>query len=236
VDRTRFEPLRLLGATLLLGALFLRWYSGVDVPIEFPIAHEVYVSHTAWEAFSVVDIVLAILAVACVRSRAAAVAAAVVVVWKLIDQPEYATVGPGPWLALAGAVVAATAPLIRPWMGSALLLGALFGPWYVDSVFIITRGGNDTETISSLSGGYHVTAWRAFSVLDIALAVLALAAIRSRVAAAVATAVTAAALFRVIDTPDVLDDDLMGAGAWLALAGALVALVARRRTREQVAP
>ncbi len=230
---TRFEPLALLGAALLVGGLFLPWYSVSDLPTEFPRPDRIenYLGRTAWQAFGVVDLVLALLAVASARMRAAALAAAALIAYEMIDAPRFATLGPGPWLALAGALIAAAAPVVRPWMGAGLLCAALFAPWYGDTAYIITRGASDTETISSLGDELDRTAWQAFTVLDVALALLALAATRSRVAAAAAVAVVT---FRLIDAP--LPDLSLRSGAWLALAGALVALVARRGARDEVAP
>jgi hypothetical protein len=229
-----FEPLAVLGGALMLVGLFLPWYSVIDVPEAFPRRDqlETYFNHTAWQAFAAVDVALAVLAFASLRSRAAAIAAAALIAYKMIDAPAFATLGAGPWLALVGALIAAAAPLIRPWMGAALLFAALFLPWYRDDIFIITRGGNHTETVSVL-GGNDLTAWRVFTVLDVALVALALAATRSRVAGAAAVVLVA---FRLIDTPTPIPDLATGPGAWLALAGALIALVARLRPPDAASP
>ena len=42
----------------------------------------------------------------------------VLIAYEMIDASRFATLGPGPWLALAGALIAAAAPVVRPWDGS----------------------------------------------------------------------------------------------------------------------
>ena len=58
-------------------------------------------------------------------------------------------------------------------LGGVLLGASLFAPWYRSGVFIITRGGAGTETKSSLAGPARVTAWEAFTTVDVLLMALA---------------------------------------------------------------
>jgi hypothetical protein len=228
-----------LGAVLLLAALFLPWYT-LDTPDEFPGGDATpfdTFSATAWQAFTALDVLLAGLAVASVRSRTAALAAVAVVLFRTIDSPgpnTYLDLGPGPWLALAGALTAALRDAVRPWMGSVLLVVSLFLPWYGDAIYIITRGANDTETVSLINGSVReYTAWSVFAVLDVLLLVLALAAVRFWAAAALAAAVV---VYRLIDTPTPIPDLRPSSGAWLALAGALITLVAHVGPRDTASP
>ena len=116
-------------------------------------------------------------------------------------------------------------------MGSVLLAVSLFLPWYWNAVYIITRGANDTETVSLIGGSTsEFTAWSAFGALDIVLVVLAIAALRFWAAAALAAALI---VYRLIDPPVALTP---GVGAWLALTGALIALVARLPARATPSP
>jgi hypothetical protein len=110
----RFEigPLLIaLAAIVLLVALFLRWYGAAD----------------AWDAFEIADLLLAVLAVACLAMAAALVvpelpgpvprllpwlvaAVVVVVATELINPPPTVAVtrlGAGAWMALASACVMA---------------------------------------------------------------------------------------------------------------------------------
>jgi hypothetical protein len=115
----RFESVALLGAALLLGALFVPWYLPADGAGDFPgtalAAWDTW-PWTGWKAFTVVDVALAVLAAASTRSRTAAVAAAGLVVYRMLDPPgtnAAVDLAPGPWLALAGALLAATA-ILKP--------------------------------------------------------------------------------------------------------------------------
>jgi hypothetical protein len=108
--------------------------------------------------------------------------------------------------------------------GGIMLLGSLFLPWYAhftESVFIITRGSNGSETVR-LGGG--VAAWRVFTVTDIVLAALAVTVplLALRWADAVRYAgVLALALvvFRMIEPPGEPIAFALTIGAALALAG-----------------
>jgi hypothetical protein len=104
-------------------------------------------------------------------------------------------------------------------LGGILLLVSLFLPWY---------------------GPGNVTGWQAFAVIDVLLALLALLAIAVPVVSAaasgpakpIAVAVLASALgwiavllvvFRLLELPDGFGE--LRYGAWLALAGALIAWI-----------
>jgi hypothetical protein len=110
-----------------------------------------------------------------------------------------------------------------------------------DGAYIVTRGGGNTETVSVLATG-DLAAWRVFAVVDVLLAVLAAIAIAVPVVARladepakpIAAAVIASAVgpiaialvvFRLIDTPTPFGDLQLRPGAWLALAGALIAWI-----------
>jgi hypothetical protein len=124
-------------------------------------------------------------------------------------------------------------------LGGILLLASLFLPWYE----FVPPAPKPAETgVLGLLHGYigdvRPTAWQSFAVIDVLLALLALLAIAVPVvsvlakgpAKPVATAVLASALgwiaillaaFRLLDAP--LDNVEPRVGAWLALAGAVVA-------------
>jgi uncharacterized membrane protein len=110
------------GAALLL-SLFLPWYRIAFGPLEGP-------SGTAWEAFAAVDVVLALLALVpltlvvvqatrpspsvpvafSVLTTLAGALAALLILWRLLDQPgpnDVVEVRPAAWLALAAALLAA---------------------------------------------------------------------------------------------------------------------------------
>jgi hypothetical protein len=132
-------------------------------------------------------------------------------------------------------------------LGGILLLVSLFLPWYEPRL-------SDAEWLHSFEpGGFQavqgqlaltstsaITAWRTFTVIDVLLAALALVAIAVPLVALlargpakpVAIAVVASALgwlavllvgFRIVDSPADYLQPVMG--AWLALAGALIAWV-----------
>lgn len=115
-------------------------------------------------------------------------------------------------------------------LGALALLASLFLPWYdATVVMIITRGANNTETVSDLGG--TVTAWEAFAVFDVVLATLALAivlfAVRRRPGPATAFAALATALvaLKLVWRPEALGTSY---GVWIALAACLATLVAAR--------
>jgi hypothetical protein len=117
-------------------------------------------------------------------------------------------------------------------LGGLALLGSLWIPWYAhltESLFIISRGADDTETVSLLGEvrGGGVAAWRVFTVTDVVLAAFAVLVplIAVRWADAVRYAgVLALALvvFRLIEPPGPPIAFTLEAGAGLALAGAAV--------------
>lgn len=184
-----------LGAVLLIGALFLPWYTPTPAADDFPRAGGVLAPVTAWQAFAVIDVLLAVLAVASVRSRAAAVVAAALVASRMLDPPAYTEVGPGAWLALAGALIAALAPWLKRWMGAVLVFAALLLPWYREAPYILTRGSGGVDTRSYLYV-HDYMAWQVAPFSDLELR----------------------------------------QGVWLALAGVLIALVARRRAPASASP
>jgi hypothetical protein len=131
----RAEPFAGLGGALLLVALFLTWYGGDALP---PVSGDLQPygppDQTAWQAFTMTDVLLAILAVPAIlvpvlsvatRGPAKAIAIAVIasatgwlaivlVAFRLVLEPEGMRPLSGAWLALAGALLA--------WVGSWLSL------------------------------------------------------------------------------------------------------------------
>jgi hypothetical protein len=130
----RAEPLAGLGGLLLLVSLFLPWY-GLDTSFAMDAQQHVLVSGdppelSGWQALSVIDVLLAILAVPAIlvpllsvatRGPAKAIAIAVIasatgwlavllVAVRLVVHPDGFALRYGAWLALAGAVLA--------WVGS----------------------------------------------------------------------------------------------------------------------
>jgi hypothetical protein len=127
-------------------------------------------------------------------------------------------------------------------LGGVLLLVSLFLPWYLvnpglavdgDTLVLVQRG---TIVITPITG------WQAFSVIDILLALLAVPAILVPVlsvatrgpAKAIGIAVIASSLgwlaivlvgFRLLDPPGANGATDLRYGAWLALAGAVIAWV-----------
>jgi hypothetical protein len=137
----RAEPIAGLGGILLLGSLFLRWYGGAGfdpaVVDALPPGISIFgpADITAWQAFTVIDILLALIAVTAIlvpvlsvatRGPAKSIGIAVIasavgwigvllVVFRLIDMPtdDMRPLFPA-WIGLAGAVIA--------WVGSWLSL------------------------------------------------------------------------------------------------------------------
>jgi hypothetical protein len=131
----RAEPLAGLGGLLLLVSLFLPWYGGDTLP---PVRGDLQLlgppDQTAWQAFAVIDVLLALLAVPAIlvpvlsvatRGPAKAVAITVIasatgwlaillVAFRLVFEPEGMRPLSGAWIGLAGAVLA--------WVGSWLSL------------------------------------------------------------------------------------------------------------------
>jgi hypothetical protein len=107
--------------------------------------------------------------------------------------------------------------------GGVLLGASLFAPWYRSGVFIITRGANGTETKSSIAFPDAVTAWDVFSTVDVLLAVIAVLAVvlPVRWRAVAASAGVLLVVFSLLDPP--WADTSPVYGAWLGLAGALIA-------------
>jgi hypothetical protein len=120
-------------------------------------------------------------------------------------------------------------------LGGALLLVSLFLTWY-DVVLAETRGAAGTVT----TAGLEYSGWAAFGVIDVLLAIIALIAIAVplvsvaskspatsigfEVIATIATGLGILLIaFRLLFPPaDALDPAV---GAWLGLAGALIACV-----------
>jgi hypothetical protein len=132
----RFEPVAGLGGLLLGVSLFLPWYSGTPVIAQSEVTLIGVEQHpSAWEAFAVIDVLLALFALLAIAvpivslaasgpAKPVAVAviasafgwiAVVLVAVRLSEPPDgFYSRSYGGWLALAGAVIA--------WVGSWLSL------------------------------------------------------------------------------------------------------------------
>jgi hypothetical protein len=132
----RAEPVAGLGGILLLVSLFLPWYSGVPVIAQSEATLIGVEQHrTAWQAFAVIDVLLALLALLAIAVPVVSVAssgpakpvavtviasalgwiAVVLVAFRLLELPDgFYDLSYGAWVALAGALIA--------WVGSWLSL------------------------------------------------------------------------------------------------------------------
>jgi hypothetical protein len=128
----RFEPVAGLGGLLLLVSLFLPWYSGTPVIAQSDVTLiGVEQTRTAWQAFAVIDVLLALFALLAIAVPVVSVAssgpakpiaaeviasafgwiAVLLVAFRLLELPDgFRELRYGAWLALAGAVIA--------WIGS----------------------------------------------------------------------------------------------------------------------
>jgi hypothetical protein len=124
-------------------------------------------------------------------------------------------------------------------LGGALLLVSLFLPWYGK---VLSPDALDGPVKRVSIGGPAVTAWQAFSVIDILLVLLVLPAVAvplvaltaSGPAKPIAIAVIASAVgwiavllvgYRLLDQPGPNEFVALRYGAWLGLVGALTAWV-----------
>ncbi len=138
---------------------------------------------------------------------------------------------------------------VRPadWLagvGGLVLFGSLWLHWYGFDAgpLIQTRGSAGTLTTDALGQIPAITAWEAFSELDVLLALFAIPAIGVPVSAAlskgpatpvaftvIATCASFLALllvlFRLLDQPGSNELVAVKSGAWIGLAGAVVAFV-----------
>jgi hypothetical protein len=129
-------------------------------------------------------------------------------------------------------------------IGGLILFVSLWLHWYgFDAAALIqTRGSAGTLTTDALTHVPDVTAWQAFSEIDVLLALFALPAIGVPISAALSKVPTAPVaftvvascasflavllvLFRLLNQPGSNDLVAVKYGAWVGLAGAVVALV-----------
>jgi hypothetical protein len=129
-------------------------------------------------------------------------------------------------------------------IGGVILLVSLWLHWYGfdPSGLVKTIGASGTVQLNTFSDGPAFSAWQAFSILDIVLAVIALVAIGVPVLTAttkspakpVAFAVTGTVLsalavllilYRIANQPGSNALVAVKPGAWIGLAGALIAAV-----------
>src|SRR4051812_4798059 len=188
------------GGVALIASLFLPWFSAGGGLRSF----------TGWELFVTIDVLLVACALAAIAGSAPLAAAAA---WIALLTVATRAIGGGMqagfYVALAGALLMlARAELPRrparpdPLLvaGGVLVLGSLALPWY------------------GVEGIDHFTAWEAFELTPVAIAVAAAIAIGRRGTAA-AAAVIALVVYALVSMPEPLY------GAWLCLAGAVVLLV-----------
>jgi hypothetical protein len=125
-------------------------------------------------------------------------------------------------------------------IGGAVLLGSLWLNWYGLDLGALVPGGVSVPGLGRI-GPPEITAWEAFSVIDVLLAICALLAVGVPVSAALAhgpakpVAFTVLAsvggilavllvLFRIVDQPGSNAVVTVEPGAWVGLAGAVLTL------------
>ena len=194
------------GAAILFASLFLTWYTLAPTGNVHDFSIE-----TAWERSVPFAVVLTVLALAGLRYRAAGVVAAVVVLAGIVFAPaDDIHRDPAPWLALLGALtIALDKPHLVARLGAVAILGSLVLNWYDTSFLIITRGASRTETLSALDGSGPTVA---LAIILVACALLALARPQY------AWLAIGVVVFWLIEP-----HDLIGRGAWVALAGSILA-------------
>ena len=212
------------GAAILFASLFLTWYTLAPTG-DF---HDFTVA-TAWDQSVPFAVALTVLALLALRYRAAgAVAAAVIVAGIVLAPADDIHRDVAPWLALLGALTAALdKPELVARLGALAILGSLLMNWYDTSVLIITRGASRTETLSALDGSGPTVA---LAIVLIACALLAL------VRPQYAWLAIGVVVFWLIEP-----HELTGRGAWLALAGSILAwggglMSARPKITDQCSP
>jgi hypothetical protein len=230
----RFEAVSAAGGVLLAASLYAPWYrSGVFIITRGAGGTETTSSlfpdrFTAWEVFTTVDVLLAVLAVLAVvlpaHWRAVAASAAVLLVaFSLVDPPwADASLRYGGWLGLAGALIAAAAGWLSLYDRRASAGPAPHG----DGFAVLAAGGGALLIVSlflvwfdvlegqPLPFPVHVdgaaTGWQWFTVTDVLLALagaLALGAAVARVQVLSIGATAACALlapwvlYRVLEQP-----------------------------------
>jgi hypothetical protein len=130
-------------------------------------------------------------------------------------------------------------------IGGAVLLGSLWLKWYGLDARALIRGGDSKRGALNVLDTFStpdLSAWQAFSAIDILLAVAALLAIGVPISSAlarspakpVAFALLASVagfvavllvLFRIVDQPGSNALITVKSGAWIGMAGAVLALV-----------
>jgi hypothetical protein len=199
------------GGVALIASLFLPWFrAGGGLP-----------SFSGWDLFVTIDVLLVACALAAIAGSAPlAAAAGWIAVLTVATRAFGGGLQAGFSVALAGSLLmlaraelprrpARTDALVLT--GGVLVLGSLLLPWY------------------GFQGIDQFTAWEAFELTPVAIAVAAAVAITRRRPAA-AAAVIALVTYALIWMPDPVY------GAWLCLAGAVVLLVGTvRADRDAVA-
>ncbi|MDA0173128.1 hypothetical protein OJ998_28765 [Solirubrobacter taibaiensis] len=225
------RALALIGSAALLASLFLPWYE-LDVATGWVIYVGGDVGLDPWSLFTVEDVVLATIAFATpvIAFRRPALTpvlgalALAVVVFRLIVLPdgETLTLAPAAGLAVAGAV-AICAPWLR-FVAPLLLIASLWMPWFAAAP--VPEVGNlaAPQLAVELGGGPGASwfAWDPYWFTAIAIAVLALVALRWRWVAAVAALLVSV---WIVFPPDGLEPRT---GAFIALGAALLSSFAPR--------
>ncbi|WP_028064202.1 hypothetical protein [Solirubrobacter soli] len=236
-----------VGALVLAISLFLPWYRATGW-FAYEGQPRVLPTFSAWEAFEYLDAVLLVLALAAVAApRAAGALAGVIAAAQLLGDAH----GVGAWLALVASIAILVAggrpewnrPPVIAGAGALLLFGALFAPWYgFAPPSRPSPAGYENGVLgllNTLVGPDTLSLWRAFELLPVAITIAAALAFASkRAAAAGGVLAIVLVVYALLAPPENFSD--LRFGAWLGLAGAVLAAVGagsnRLRARPQVAP
>jgi hypothetical protein len=194
------------GAAILFASLFLTWHT------QAPTARlQDFTVETAWQYSVPLAVALTVLAAVAVRFRAAGAVAAVIVLAAIVFAPgDDIHRDAAPWLALLGALTAALdRPELVARLGALAILGSLLLNWYDTSFLILSSDASRAETLSALDGSGPTVV---LAILLIAGALLALARPHY------AWLAIGVVVFWLIEP-----HQLIGRGAWLALAGSILA-------------
>jgi hypothetical protein len=226
-----------LGGTVLLVSLFVPWYRAPEGAVRNESGIHVLVgldTGSAWEVLTALDVALALLAIVIVAvprlTGLAACVAVGLIAGRLLESPWFGfmELAVGGFLGLAGALLAAWPDEPRRFTvtgaGGLVLLVSLALPWYDLEPFEIPPG----TPLAEFEFEEGVGAWEQFAVIDLALAgfaVLALATVWFEPAARAVRTFGWIAIVLVVARlvwPPVADV-APAVGAWIALAGAVVA-------------
>jgi hypothetical protein len=115
-------------------------------------------------------------------------------------------------------------------LGGVILAVSLFLHWYEDTTVVQVTN----EGIGTFLGGGEYTAWEAFAVIDILLALVAVTTLAPKLARVTAAIGVALVVLRLLEPPDAAFE--VRTGAWLGLAGALIAWAGAVRVSRSASP